>query len=75
MSLLLIALFFLKVAVTLQKPFHVNLRNSFSISAKKCCWNFDSDSIESVDLFEYIQRQVFRNTLTFVCLSRVLRLC
>lgn len=35
MSLLLIALFYLKVAVTLQKPFHVNLRISFSISAKK----------------------------------------
>ena len=38
----------------------------FSISVKKCHWNFDGDCIESIDGFGYIK-------LTWLCLRRMKR--
>ena len=46
--------FFFKIVLATWGPLrvHTNFRMDFSISAKKCHWDFDRDCIESVDDFE-----------------------
>ena len=44
---------FLKIVLAIRGPlwFHKDFRIVFSLSVKKCPWNFDRDCIESIDHF------------------------
>ena len=46
--------------------FHTNFRIIFSISGKKCHWNFDRDCIESIDGFQILFMELLSTLRAFL---------